>query len=66
MKKPKSNLAYTLGVRVDADDNRRIDEVAAQLPMGRRMDVARAALRLGLAQLEADPTMVNAAAKGRS
>ena len=59
-------LIVTLGVRVTAEDNERIDGVAAKLPLSRRMDVCRAALRLGLAALESNPELAVDAGKSRN
>jgi hypothetical protein len=60
MPKPKKpdaeRLARTVGVRLTADDVARLDALLARVPISSRNSIARAALLLGLAELEADPT----------
>lgn len=49
-------LTQQLGIRVSDEDIRRLDELADRLTIVKRHAIARAALRLGLEILEADPT----------
>jgi hypothetical protein len=48
-------LGLTLNLRVTAEDRARLDKLSGLLP---RSAIARAALRLGLEQIEADPAML--------
>lgn len=48
------DLSIALALRISPEDKARLDGLAGRLPL-RASAIARIALRLGLAQLEADP-----------
>ena len=61
-------LSVLIGLRVTEEDSTRLDAVAAQLPLAKRINVARAAFRLGLQVLEQNPVLAveaQAQPKGR-
>lgn len=51
----EERLGSTLGVRVTADENERLEALAARIPIASKHAIARVALRIGLEALEADP-----------
>jgi hypothetical protein len=64
--KDKEGLSEMLGVRVSADDLARLDALAERLPIGTRHAIARFALRIGLDEIERNPTvLLGGAVKGR-
>ena len=63
MTKPTDEqLTETLGVRVTKADLDRIDTLAERFPIGTRHAIARAALRIGLDAIEANPMVLLGAA----
>ena len=46
-----------IGVRGTKADDKRLDDVTAQIPFAHKGDIARAALRIGLKQIEANPAL---------
>jgi hypothetical protein len=62
MPKPKlpdeERLMVTLGLRLTADEAARLDALVERIPIASRHSIARAALRIGLDALEADPARV--------
>lgn len=59
-KKPKAPKAdapiSTLMLRLDPEDGRRLETLHSRVPIASRASLALAALRLGLQELEQDPT----------
>lgn len=49
-------LTRQIVVRLSEGDMQRLEALVARVPIGSRTGIARAAFRLGLATLEADPT----------
>jgi predicted transcriptional regulator len=49
-------LARQVAIRLSDDDMKRLDALAESLPIASRNAIARAALRIGLDVLEADPS----------
>jgi hypothetical protein len=65
-KEKDEGLSAMLGVRVSADDLARLDALADRLPIGTRHAIARFALRIGLAEIERNPSiLLGDAVKGR-
>lgn len=66
MAKKKDGEGAMLGLRLDADDVARLNALTARMLLGSRHSLARAALRLGLDAIEANPAvLLGGAAKGR-
>jgi len=51
-------LARQVALRLSDDDMKRLDALAGSIPVASRNAIARAALRIGLAALEADPSQL--------
>ena len=51
-------LARQVALRLSDDDMQRLDTLAEAIPIASRNAIARAALRIGLAALEADPSQL--------
>lgn len=51
-------LTEALYLRIAPDDIRRLDALAERIPVVSRNGIARAAMRLGLAALDADPRRI--------
>ena len=51
-------LARQVAIRLSDDDMQRLDALADSIPIASRNAIARAALRFGLASLEADPSQL--------
>ena len=58
-------LSRQIAIRLSEDDLRRLDRLTERVPIASRNAIARAALRLGLEQLEKDPTLLFAEKKAR-
>jgi hypothetical protein len=56
-------LSRQIAIRLSEDDLRRLDRLTERVPIASRNAIARAALRLGLAALEKDPTLLFAEKK---
>ena len=52
------NLSRQIAIRLSDDDMARLDALAESIPIASRNAIARAALRIGLAALEADPAQL--------
>jgi predicted transcriptional regulator len=57
-KAAKTTFRAMVAIRVLQEDADRLDELAERLPFVSRHALARAALKIGLAALEADPTRI--------
>ena len=57
----EEQLTVALALRVAPSDIERIDGLVARIPIANRNSIARAAMRIGLAALEEDPTRLFAA-----
>jgi hypothetical protein len=55
VKSDEERLGSTLGVRLTADENARLEALVARVPIVTKHAIARVALRIGLEALEADP-----------
>jgi len=51
-------LARQVAIRLSEEDMQRLDALADSIPIASRNAIARAALRIGLAALEADPSQL--------
>jgi len=58
-------LSRQIAIRLDETDISRLDALAERIPIASRNAIARAALRIGLEQLEKDPTLLFADKKPR-
>lgn len=58
-----NKLTRQVAIRLSDDDMTRLDALAETIPIASRNAIARAALRLGIAALEADPSRLFAAPK---
>jgi hypothetical protein len=62
----KDDGGAMLGLRLDAEDVARLDALTERMLVGSRHALARAALRLGLDAIEADPAvLLGGGVKGR-
>ena len=52
------NLSRQIAIRLSDDDMTRLDALAESIPIASRNAIARAALRIGMAALEADPSQL--------
>ena len=52
------NLSRQIAIRLSDDDMTRLDVLAESIPIASRNAIARAALRIGMAALEADPSQL--------
>lgn len=59
-------LARQVALRLSEDDMERLDALAASISIASRNAIARAALRIGLAALEADPSQLFSAKKPKA
>lgn len=57
------NLSRQIAIRLSDDDMTRLDALADSIPIASRNAIARAALRIGLAALEKDPSQLFATPK---
>jgi len=58
-------LSRQIAIRLDETDISRLDALAERIPIASHNAIARAALRIGLEQLEKDPTLLFADKKPR-
>lgn len=58
MKDDDEKLSVSVNMRISPDDASRLDALSDRIRITTRHGVARAALRLGLALLEEDPTRI--------
>lgn len=54
----EETLARQVAIRLSEDDMRRLDALSARISVASRNAVARAAMRIGLAILEKDPSRI--------
>lgn len=59
-------LDVPVNIRVTVEDAKRLDDLLKRIPISTRHGLARAALRLGLGILEADPAEILGAGSKRS
>jgi predicted transcriptional regulator len=58
MARADDTLPHQIAIRLSDDDLSRLDSLTARIPIASRNAVARAALRLGLDALEANPARI--------
>ena len=59
-------LDRQVAIRLSEDDMTRLDALTETIPIASRNAIARAALRIGLAALEADPSQLFSAKKAKT
>jgi len=59
-------LAHQMALRLSDEDVKRLDALADGIPIATRNAIARAALRIGLASLEKDPSQLLSAKKPKT
>lgn len=59
-------LARQVAIRLSDEDMQRLDALSDAIPIASRNAIARAALRIGLASLEADPSQLFAVKKPKA
>lgn len=59
-------LARQVALRLSEEDMKRLDALADSIPIASRNAIARAALRIGLAALESDPSRLFSSKKAKT
>jgi hypothetical protein len=59
-------LARQVAIRLSEEDMKRLDDLAESIPIASRNAIARAALRIGLAALESDPSQLFSPKKAKT